>query len=471
MTHRSASENDAVSSGFEKIKVALISVGASLFLIAIKAVVGILTGSLALLAEAAHSGLDFLASLITALSVKAADRPADATHHYGHGKIESLSALFEAALLLAACFWILSEAITRLTSPVEIPRITIYSFMVLLLAIIVDFYRYRALMRTAKKYQSQALEADAIHFYSDILSSSLVIVGLAAVALGYPRADAIAALLIAIWVGVLAIRLGKKNLDILIDRVPEEYIQQIREVVLPEAGVLSIDKLRLRRSGSNIFADLRVAIDRTLSFSEAHDVARILERKLSQQISGLDVVVHMNPAAHRHESLDIGILHFINSEGFQAHHLTLLRDGHQYIAELHLEVSGDKTLGDAHKLATDLEMKLLHQYYEIKSVQIHIEETGGFHQHLETVRLDRPDITEKIKSVCERFLGEGRCHEIFLNDDSGRLAATMHCLFPADLPVREVHLKTTELEDELCRTIPELSRALIHAEPLEHPTR
>ncbi|HDH57770.1 MAG TPA: cation transporter, partial [Bacteroidetes bacterium] len=176
---------------FEKLKVALISVGAALFLTTAKAVVGFLTGSLALLSEAAHSGLDLFASLVTAFSVKAADRPPDRTHHYGHGKIESLSALFESILLFAACLWILHEAIQRLQHAETSPVVNVYSFSVILLAIVIDLYRYKALMRTAKKYHSQALEADAIHFYSDLLSSSLVFVGLVAVALGYPWADAV----------------------------------------------------------------------------------------------------------------------------------------------------------------------------------------------------------------------------------------------------------------------------------------
>ena len=450
----------------EKLKVALISVGAALFLVGAKATVGIWTGSLALLSEAAHSGLDLFASLVTALSVRAADRPPDSTHHYGHGKIESLSALFEAMLLLATCLWILHEAVQRLSEPGSVPLVNIYSFSVIILAIGVDLYRYRALMGAARRHHSQALEADALHFYSDILSSSLVLVGLTAVALGYPWADAVAAMMVAGWVGLLSIRLGKKNLDILIDRVPEGYSEKIKKLVLETDGVISIDQLRLRRSGPTLFADLRVGMDRTFSFAAAHETARQLEQKLGRTIRGLDAVVHMNPRTSPDESLDLGLLHFIQARGFQAHHLTLRRNREDYTAELHLEVDGDQTIGRAHQEASDLESQILQHFPKMKSVQIHIEESDNI-ECTETPLTDqRPDIVGKIERICSDTLGKGRCHNIRLSKYAGVLGATLHCLFPSNLSVGEVHRLTTDLEEELRRSIPELDRVLIHAEPI-----
>ncbi len=466
---QSDSEAFPTDSGREKIKVALISIGAALFLIGAKGVVGFLTGSLALLAEAAHSGLDLLASVVTAFSVKAADRPADSSHHYGHGKIESLSALFEAALLFAACVWILHEGVTRLTHPVEVPIINIYSFAVVVLAIVIDLYRYKALIKVARKYHSQALEADAIHFYSDILSSILVLIGLAAVALGYPRADAVAALFVAVWVGLLAIRIALKNIDILIDRVPEGYSQQIRDLALSNEGIVAIDKLRVRRSGSYLFADLRVGMDRNLSFDEAHRVARLLERSLAEKIPGLDAVVHMNPRALPHESIELGILHLIDSLGLQAHHLALHRYDEQFKVELHLEVPGNLTLGEAHAQATDIELKILNDFYEVESVQIHIEESGDKECGIVSSEVKRPEIVAKINAVSDSNLGEGKCHNIIIIEDAGNLSASMHCYFSADLNVTEIHKQTTHLENEMLRLIPELTKVLVHAEPLKSP--
>jgi len=449
-----------------KLRVALISVGAALFLTGAKAAVGIWTGSLALLSEAAHSGLDLIASLITALSVRVADRPADKTHHYGHGKIESLSALFEATLLLITCAWILHQAIHRLAERGPGPVINAYSFLVILLAIGIDLYRYRALMKTAVRYHSQALEADALHFYSDILGSSLVLVGLIAVAVGIPSADALAAILVAVWVATLAIRLGKKNIDILLDTVPRDYAEQVHGIVAETDGILSLDSVRLRRSGSSLFADLRVGIDRTLPFERAHTLARELEQKLARAIPGLDAVVHTDPTAAPNEALDGGILNYIRTRGLEAHHLILHHGKDGYAVELHLEVDGQLTIREAHDMSSDLEREIPSLFSNIVSVRIHIEEAGSsYYQEISQGEF-QPELLEQISQICAAQLGERRCHDISLSRSGGIFSATLHCLFPEHITVSEAHRQTTRLEEELRRNMPILDRVLIHAEPM-----
>jgi cation diffusion facilitator family transporter len=451
----------------EKSNVALVSVGAAFFLIAAKASIGFWTGSLALLSEAAHSSLDMFASLVTLLAVKAADRPPDHKHHYGHGKIESLSALFESVLLFIVCIWISYEAFNRLVHAQKVPIVNIYSFGVVLFAIGVDLYRYRALMRVAKKHHSQALEADAIHFFSDILSSSVVLVGLIAVYFGYVWADPVAAILVAIWVGRLAIRLARKNIDILIDRVPEEHVDSIRELVKKTAGVLIIESLRLRGSGLSLFADLRIGVDRTLSFGEAHKIARKLEFDLGHKIPGMDAVVHVDPRIAPNESLDLGVLHFIREQGLDAHHLILRRHQDKYVAELHLEVDGEQPIGSAHASVSDLEEQLLSAFPELQAAQIHIEAKIDSNASKALSPHDHHNVIEKIENICASFVGPGQCHDITLNQDGSELSTTMHCDFSADLSVNEVHRRTTRLEEELRRNIPDLDRILIHAEPHE----
>ncbi len=453
----------------EKFRVALVSVGAALFLTGAKAAVGIWTGSLALISEAAHSGLDLFASLVTMFSVKAADRPPDRTHHYGHGKIESLSALFESILLAFTCLWILREAIDRLVHPGAVPVVNVYSFSVVLMAIAVDFYRYRALMRTAKKYHSQALEADALHFYSDILSSSLVLVGLIFVSMGHLWADAVAALFVVVWVGFLALRLGKRNLDILIDRVPDGYSENIREIALKTDGVLGIDRLRLRRSGSTVFADLRVGLDRTYTFSSAHRIKQNLEKKLAELMPRLDAVVHTSPLVAQNETLDLGMLNYIRSRGLQAHHLSLRRCKDRFSAELHLEVDADQSIGQAHALTQDLEKDLLRHFPEVESVQIHIEEVGYSEEEEILWNENRPDIIHDIEANLTVRLGENNWHTLKLTRCGERLLASVCCLFPGELSVGEVHRRTTDLEEELRSKIEDLDAVLIHAEPLIQP--
>mgnify|MGYP005834411803 CR=1 FL=1 len=449
-----------------KLRVALISVGAAFFLTAAKAFVGVWTGSLALLSEAAHSGLDLFASLITALSVRVADRPADPTHHYGHGKVESLSALFEALLLLSTCVWITWHAVTRLYVADAKPFVNVYSFAVMLLAIGIDLYRYNALMRTARKYHSQALEADALHFYSDLLSSCLVLAGLALVGLGFPLADALAALLVAIWVGVLAIRLAKKNLDILIDRVPREYVEKIRRLVLNSPGVLSLEQLRLRRSGSSLFADLRIGMDRTHTFEGTHRAARELEEKLALEIPGLDAVVHTDPTAAPDEALDGGILNFIRTRGFQAHHILMHQQGETIAVDLHLEVDGALTVRQAHDAASDLEAEISRHFPSVKTVRIHIEEKGEPCPPQSPPYRDKPEIVEKIDAICAEIVGQNRCHGISVAYDGDYVSASLHCFFPGDLTVAEAHRQATRFEEELRRRLPVLHRVQIHSEPI-----
>jgi divalent metal cation (Fe/Co/Zn/Cd) transporter len=290
-------------------------------------------------------------------------------------------------------------------------------------------------------------------------------VGLIAVALGYPTADAIAALLVAVWVGWLSVRLAKKNLDILIDRVTEGHIERIRDVTLGMDKILSLDKLRLRHSGSSLFADLRVGIDQSLSFIEAHQKARELERTLSAEVPGLDVVVHMNPTTREINSLDLGLMHFIKSLGLQTHHLVLRQREERFVAELHLEVAADLPLKEAHELATDLEVKILKRFPEISSVQIHLEERCRIDTPRTLPDGARADVEKQIKLICENQIGQNSCHDIIITDDSGYLTASLHCLFPADLNIRDVHQRTTALEDALRDGIAELDSVLIHAEP------
>src|SRR5207248_1808727 len=258
----------------EKTLVALSSVGAAIGLTSLKIIVALLTGSLGILAEAAHSGLDLVAALMTFFAVRVADRPADATHNYGHGKVENLSAFIEAALLLLTALWVIYEAIRRLLFHEGHVDASIWAFVVMIIAIAVDFTRSRALLRVARRLGSQALEADALHFSTDIWSSSIVIVGLVVVRLTATlqlpawlgQADAIAALgvsAIVIWV---SLRLAKQTIDALLDRAPEEHVTRVQSFVEKVEGVTEVRRVRVRRAGNKFFADIVIAAPRTFTF-------------------------------------------------------------------------------------------------------------------------------------------------------------------------------------------------------------
>lgn len=287
----------------EKNSAAGSSVIAAVALTIIKIVVGILTGSLGILAEAAHSALDLAAALMTFFAVRLAGKPADQGHLYGHGKIENLSALFEALLLLITCIWIIYEAVERLFfKSVEI-EVSIWSFVVMIISIIVNMSRTKLLYRVAKKYNSQALEADALHFKTDIWSSYVVILGLVFVMVGrwvpewkfLDKADAIAALGVAAIVIYVSIELGIRTIQALLDFAPPELVNKITSTVEVIPGVINCHQVRLRYSGPHLFADIHILVDGNQTLETAHSTTENVETKIREIAPGADITVHAEP--------------------------------------------------------------------------------------------------------------------------------------------------------------------------------
>ena len=279
----------------EKQSAALSSLLAAVGLTAFKIVVGVLTGSLGILAEAAHSGLDLVAAGLTFLAVRFSGRPADRTHLYGHGKIENLSALAETLLLLFTCAWIVWEAVHRLRSHHALVQVTIWSLVVMLTSIVIDVSRSRMLARMARKYHSQALEADALHFQTDVWSSGVVIVGLLAVKLGLWWGDAAAALGVSAVVVWVSVQLGRRTVDALLDTAPEGMEEQIAAAVSAVEGVRDCHQVRVRYSGPVPFVDLHVLVDGAQTLAEAHRLTETIEAVIQRIAPQADVTVHPEP--------------------------------------------------------------------------------------------------------------------------------------------------------------------------------
>jgi cation diffusion facilitator family transporter len=380
----------------EKSRVALISIFAAIFLVGIKLVVGVITGSLGILSEAAHSALDFGAALITYFAVRVSGRPADSEHHYGHGKVESLSALAETLLLLVTCFWIIYEACRRIFFQAVEVEVTPYSFIVIIVAIIVDYQRSRILLKTAKKYHSQALEADALHFSSDIYSSLVVIVGLIFTKIGFPIGDSLAALGVALLVIVICYRLGKRTLDVLMDRAPEGLKQEIEETIEKVPGVSECSRLRIRRAGPQVFVDMNITLDKSTSFEQAHHIAGEVERKVRSFLPETDIVVHTEPAEGLNfidrkidltdkakESQDWEVEQIIREtlnehiqDFIEFHELTFQRKMGIPLINLHLVLPKHIKIKDAHKFCDHLEEDIKKRLGESEIV-IHVEPCDG----------------------------------------------------------------------------------------------
>jgi cation diffusion facilitator family transporter len=375
----------------EKVKVAFSSLVAAVFLTLTKLAVGVITGSLGILSEAAHSAFDLGAAVITYFTVKVSDKPADEGHHYGHGKFENLSALIEAILLLVTCGWIIIESFKRLIfKSVEI-RVTPVSFAVMILAILIDLSRSTVLSRVAKKYQSQALEADALHFRSDIYSSSVVILGLIFVKIGFPIADPLAALGVAILVIYASIRLSKRTIDVLLDRAPEGLEQKVREVIEGIPEINSVSRLRLRKAGNRYFLDMNIYVKKDSSLEKAHRITTQIEEKIATLLPNSDVIVHTEPdegggflqeksglwnQEQDEEKIVAEILKQHFDEFVEFHDLSFTRSGGTRLIHLHLVMPKDVKIEDAHRLCDHLEQHIKSRLGE-SEISIHVEPCEG----------------------------------------------------------------------------------------------
>jgi cation diffusion facilitator family transporter len=287
----------------DKRSAALSSVIAAIGLTAFKLIVGLLTNSLGILAEAAHSGLDLVAAAMTYFAVRVSDKPADQEHPFGHGKIENLSALFETILLLATSAWIIYEAIRRLFFVNVKVETSIWSFIVMGTSIVVDYTRSRILYKAARKYKSQALEADALHFSTDIWSSSVVIIGLIGLTVSryipglnwMHKADAIAALIVAVIVIYISGELGWRTISALLDTAPKGLAERVEQVASKVDGVVDAHAIRIRPSGAHTFIDMHITMDGNWTLNDAHHATEVIEQAIHAIISPADITVHVEP--------------------------------------------------------------------------------------------------------------------------------------------------------------------------------
>lgn len=287
----------------EKKWAAFLSVLSAFVLTTLKIAVGLMTGSLGVLAEAAHSALDLLAAAVTFFAVHISSKPADKTHTYGHGKVENLSALFETLLLLVTCFWIIHEAFDRLFYTAVQIDASIWAFAVMIISVIIGYFNARNLYAAAEKHKSQALEADALHFSSDIWSSGVVIVGLFGVKVAewvpslhfLDKADAIAALGISAIVIYVSIELCNRACHGLLDSAPKGVAEIIEKEVNSLANVENCHNIRVRYSGSKLFVDIHVDMDGLMSLNEAHSLTELIEKTIQDKYPDADVFVHPEP--------------------------------------------------------------------------------------------------------------------------------------------------------------------------------
>ena len=284
----------------EKNRAALLSVIAAFFLTGFKLIIGLLTGSLGILSEALHSGLDLIAALITWFSVGVSDKPADKNHNYGHGKVENFSAFIETILLLVTCTWIIYEAINRLVSGNTHIEVNVWSYIVVISSIIIDINRSKMLYKVAKKHNSQALEADALHFSTDIWSSVVVLLGLICASFDIFIADSIAALVVAIIVLFVSYKLGKKAVDVLLDKAPNGTIEHVQNVLKTFPEVKHFHSVKVRTAGADTFIKFNIHLDPDMSLLMVHEICDKIEKELKTLIARSEVYIHAEPHVISH---------------------------------------------------------------------------------------------------------------------------------------------------------------------------
>ena len=454
---------------------ALGSVLAALVITALKILTGLLTGSLAMLSEGAHSSVDLVAAAITFFSIRVADRPADEDHNYGHGKIESLAAFVETVLMLGSCVWILTEAIRRIFFHQHFSlTFSIWPFAVLLLSITVDFTRSRNLHRVAQQYNSEALEADAIHFSTDIWSSLAVLVGLVATFVGarmnipvLELADPVAAIIVSGIILHVTWRLARRTIDTLTDANPSEVRTQTNALVRELAaidGVLSVDRVRTRRSGPNYFADVTLGMPRNLTFQRSEQITMAATAAVQRHLPGADVVVHSIPTASVAESVHDRIRAVAARSNLVIHDVSVQEyDGTLHV-EQHLEVDETMSLRDAHALATRLESEMRREIPAIATVLTHIESEPATIERPASLERDR-QLEVRLRRAASGFPEILDIHEVMVSRMHDRIQVSCHCTLPDDLPMAQVHAVITALENTFKLDAPEVSRLLIHPEP------
>jgi cation diffusion facilitator family transporter len=467
----------AVEEVREKKRAALLSVASALALVSLKTFLVIRTDSLGVLSEALHSGLDLVAAIITFLSVRVSDAPADERHPYGHGKFENFSAFVETGLLLLTALYIIYEAFMRLffRSVHIAPSIT--AIVVLLFALAIDVTRARALSRVAKQFSSDALEADALHFSTDVWSTVVVIFGVGLVWAGEAwnmpyliYADAIAGLAVAgviLWVGS---QLGRRTVDALLDAAPEGLQQEIARAIARMDGVLDVDRVRVRRAGNHHFVDATVSVARTASLEQVHELSDAIEKRVGEIVPS-DVMVHAEPRAPQGEHLFEAIRAVAQRMGLGIHDLSALQQQGQLFVELHLEVDENLSLRDAHRQATQLEEGIRELRDGPIDVNIHIEPLG---RHIATPDTGAGEMKQLSRSV-EEFLNSlpaefdelVNCHDVRTRQVAHHILVSCHCTMKGALPITQIHDVLATLEDRVKERFPQIHRVTIHPEPVE----
>ena len=457
----------------EKRRVALHSMLAAAVMTVLKLAAGLVSGSLGVLSDAAHSGLDMVGSMLTYFSVRVSDKPADEDHTYGHGKFENFSSFGEVLLMAASSAWFIWEAIQRILHPGKELQGFQWSVAVVLCSVAVDFWRSRRLRDVADRTGSSALATDAFHFASDIWSSLAVLVGLGVAWVGVhfdiavlSYADPLAAIVVSLLILRLTVRLGHEAVSVLLDEIPAETRLRLIEDVTQVPGVLSVEQARVRRAGANYFADFTLALPRRYTFEHTGELVQAATDAVHRTLPDADVVIHTVPRQARAESIFDRVRAVAARNNVSVHELSVQSHKGKLRVEQHIELDEALPLLTAHDFVCTLEAEILREVPEIDGVLTHIESEPATIEQPEELVEENRRIEQAMLSAAAQLPEIIDVHEIIVGRTGDHIHLSCHCTLPDDLTMRRVHEVITALEDRFKLECPEVYRVTIHPEPV-----
>ena len=462
----------------EKRRVAWRSMAAAAAMTLLKLAAGLVSGSLGVLSDAAHSGLDLAGAALTFFSVHVSDKPADEDHTYGHGKIENLSAFAEAGLMAVSCVWIIWEAIQRIFYHSVELRYSLLPALVLVASVGVDFWRSRQLRAVAGRTGSPALATDAFHIASDIWASVAVLVGLGATRAGahfgiraLHYADPCAAIVVSLMILGMTVRVGRDAVNVLMDEIPAETRRQLVREVERVEGVLAVERARVRRAGAGYFADLTLALPRRFTFEHSGELVRAATAAVHRALPAADVVIHTIPRESRAESIFDRVRAVAARNNVSVHELGIQTHHGRLQVELHVELEENRSLREAHAFVTNLEAEIRHAVPEIDSVVTHIESEPATIEQPQEAAVEDRRIEQALRTAAAGLPEIVDVHAISVSRTRDHIHLTCHCTLPDELPMHRVHEVITALEDRLKLECPEVFRVTVHPEPVTDNTR
>jgi cation diffusion facilitator family transporter len=450
-----------------KEKAALGSIAASAGLAAAKAAIGLLTGSLAILSEAGHSLIDLSATLLTYFAVRVSGKPADAEHQYGHGKVESVTALAETALLFLLTGVVIFEAVQRLVgAQAHAVEATAAAFVIIAGSVVVDFFRSRTLKRVAQATLSEALGADALHFRSDMWSSVAVLIGLFGVALGYAWADATAAIVVAVFICIAGWRLGRRTIDTLTDTAPAGVSERVAAIARQVSGVVAVESVRARPAGAVLFVELCVGVSRALPLDRVTTIKQQLTHAIRADFPAAEVTITTEPRALDDETVRERVMVIARDLGLAIHHVAVQTIAGRLAVSADLEVEGTQPLAAAHDVASRLEEAVRHELGPAVEVETHIEPMAAdvlAGRDASSARI--AEVREALSSLTGELPDIDEVHDVRVRETPAGEIVNFHCRVDPALSVAAVHDMVDALERRLRRRFPSIQRVIGHAEP------